>query len=62
MTKVEQALKEAMDMKRVMDMMDIDAHRTRQGHWHPSHVACTNRCPVGDPRTRTAFLNMLRSV
>jgi hypothetical protein len=62
MTKVEKALKEAMDMKRVMDMMDIAAHRTRQGHWHPRTIPCTSVCPVGEPRTRSAFLNVLRSV
>jgi len=62
MTKVEAALKNAMDAKRVTDLMDIDAHRTRQGHWHPRTVPCTNTCPVGDPLTRTIFLNMLRSV
>ena len=66
MTKTQISLKLATDYKRVKDMMDIDAHRTRQGHWHPwsniFHTPCTNKCPAGDPRTRTVHLNMLRSV
>lgn len=60
--KVIEALRLAADAKRVLDLRDIDAHRTRQGHWHPRTVPCTNTCPVGDPRTRAVFLNMLQGV
>jgi hypothetical protein len=60
--KVIEALRAAMDAKRVTDLMDIEAHRTRQGHWHPRTVPCTRVCPAGDPSTRKVFLDMLRSV
>lgn len=59
MSRVEAALKEATDAKRVLDMRDIEAHRTRQGHWHPGHVACTRKCPMGDPNTALAFRRVL---
>jgi hypothetical protein len=29
--------------------------RTMAGHWHPDTVECTERCPMGDPRTRDLF-------
>jgi hypothetical protein len=33
--------------------------QTRAGHWHPPVVLCTAKCPMGDPRTREAFAEML---
>ena len=36
-----------------------EAAQTRAGHWHPPVVLCTARCPMGDPRTRETFTNML---
>lgn len=60
--KIIEALSLATAAKRVLDLRDIDAYRTRQGHWHPRTVPCTSTCPVGDPNTRAVFLNMLRSV
>ena len=34
--------------------------RTRAGHWHPDDIECSERCPVGDPRTREAFNKILQ--
>jgi hypothetical protein len=32
-----------------------EAERTRAGHWHPDHIECSVRCPMGDPRTAMLF-------
>lgn len=61
-SRIIEALRLATEHQRFTNMMDIAAHRTRQGHWHPRTVPCTSTCPVGDPRTQAVFLNMLRSV
>ncbi|HEV3293740.1 MAG TPA: hypothetical protein VG123_32575 [Streptosporangiaceae bacterium] len=50
-TKIQTALHLALEAKRVMDLIDIEVHRTRRGHWHPPTVPCARRCPMGDPRT-----------
>lgn len=44
-------MRRCLEAKRVMDLQDIEVHRTRQGHWHAGHVRCTRACPAGDPRT-----------
>lgn len=59
MTKIEAALKLAVEHQRITNMMDIEAHRTRQGHWHPGTVPCTRKCPMGDPDTALAFRRVL---
>ena len=41
-------------MSAYTDMM-WEAERTRRGHWHPDTVECSERCPMGDPRTRDVF-------
>jgi hypothetical protein len=33
---------------------------TRAGHWHPDAVECSERCPMGDPRTRETFKRILQ--
>jgi hypothetical protein len=50
-TKIQTALRLAVEAKRFRDLADIEIHRTRRGHWHPPAVPCTRRCPMGDPRT-----------
>jgi hypothetical protein len=34
--------------------------RTRAGHWHPDFIECSERCPIGDPRTRETFSKILQ--
>jgi hypothetical protein len=51
----------AIAAKRVRDRMDIEIHRTRQGHWHPGHVPCTRTCPMGNPSSRAIFRRELDS-
>ena len=36
--------------------------RTRAGHWHPDAVECSERCPMGDERTRESFNKILLEV
>jgi hypothetical protein len=36
-----------------------EAERTRAGHWHPDHIECSERCPMGDPRTADLFRKMI---
>ena len=50
-TKIQTALRLALEAKHFRDLADIEVHRTRRGHWHPADVPCTRRCPIGDPRT-----------
>jgi hypothetical protein len=49
----------ALDAKRFRDQMDIEIHRTRQGHWHPGVVPCTSACPMGDPKRAMLFRRMI---
>ena len=53
-TKIQTALRLALEAKRFRDLADIEVHRTRRGHWHPPAVPCTPRCPTGDRRTALA--------
>jgi hypothetical protein len=32
-----------------------EINRTGAGHWHPDHVECSIKCPMGDPLTRDLF-------
>ena len=50
-TKIQTALRLAVEAKRFTDLAGIEAHRTRRGHRHPPAAPCTRRCPMGDPRT-----------
>ena len=59
-TKIQTALRLALEAKRFTDLADIEVHRTRRGHWHPPDVPCTRRCPIGDPRTAVAFDRQLQ--
>ena len=59
-TKIQTALRPALEAKRFRDLADIEVHRTRRGHWHPPDVPCTRRCPIGDPRTALASGRQLR--
>jgi hypothetical protein len=36
-----------------------EVERTRAGHWHPDHIECSERCPMGDPSTRDLFRKMI---
>ena len=37
-----------------------EAERTRAGHWHPGgDEQCSERCPMGDPRTAALFRRTL---
>jgi hypothetical protein len=58
--KIQTALRLALEAKRVMDLIDMEVHRTRRGHWHPATVPCTRRCPIGDPRTAPVFDRQLQ--
>ena len=35
---------------------------TRAGHWHPPVIECSERCPMGDPRTKELFNKILQGV
>jgi hypothetical protein len=59
-SKIQTALRLTLEAKRVIDLIDIEVHRTRRGHWHPPAVPCTRRCPVGDPRTALVFDRQLQ--
>jgi hypothetical protein len=59
-TKVQTALHLALEAKRFRDLLDIEVHLTRRGHWHPAAIPCTRRCPMADPRTAFAFDRELR--
>jgi hypothetical protein len=37
------------------DNLIVEISRTRAGHWHPDHVECSVKCPMGDPLTRDLF-------
>ncbi len=50
-SKIQAALRLALEAKRFTDLADIEVHRTRRGHGHPRAVPCTRRCPIADPRT-----------
>ena len=58
--KIQTALRLALEAKRFRDLVDIEVHRTRRGHWHPAAVRCTRRCPMGDPRTALVFDRQLQ--
>jgi hypothetical protein len=45
----------AIAAKRLRDEMDIEIMRTWQGHWHPGHVPCDARCPMGREASRRVF-------
>ncbi len=34
-TKIQTALRLALEAKHFRDLADIEIHRTRRGHWHP---------------------------
>jgi hypothetical protein len=59
-SKIQTALRLALEAKRFTDLADIEVHRTPRGHWHPPDVPCTWRCPMGDPRTALAFDRQLQ--
>ena len=40
-SKIQTALRLALEAKRFTDLADIEVHRTRRGHWHPPDVPCT---------------------
>jgi hypothetical protein len=46
---------EALAMLRAQNAMDIEVHRTWQGHWHAGHVPCDDRCPMGHEASRRVF-------
>jgi len=37
-----------------------EVSKTRAGHWHPDTIGCSERCPIGDPRTRETFTKILQ--
>jgi hypothetical protein len=49
------AISESIATKRFRDQMDIDIMRTWQGHWHPGHIPCDDRCPMGRESSRRVF-------
>ena len=53
-TQIQTALRLALEAKRVMDLIDIEVHRTRRGHWAPSDRALRPALPDG---TRTALVS-----
>ena len=59
-SKIQTALRLALEAKRFRDLAGTEVHRTRRGHWHPPAVPCTPRCPIGDPRTAPAFGRQLQ--
>ena len=59
-TKIQTALRLALEAKHFADLADIEVHRTRCGHRHPPAVPCTRRCPIGDPRTALVFDRQLQ--
>ena len=38
-----------------LDQYAAEVRKTLAGHWHPDTVECSERCPMGDPRTRYRF-------
>ena len=60
-SKIQTALRLALEAKRFTDLADIEVHRTRRGHWHPA-APCRPRAADRIPRARGPAVRALRAL
>jgi hypothetical protein len=48
-----------MDSEQFIREMDAEIMKTWRGHWHPDHVPCDDRCPMGRESSRVVFRRMI---